>query len=47
MAENKNYAKWIDIPDGSGGAERKWLADDDARSLIKSIIEEVQTCSLK
>ena len=34
MAETKKYAQWIDIPDGNGGAERKWLKDAEARDAI-------------
>ena len=30
----KQYAKWIDVPDGNGGLERKWLKDAEARDAI-------------
>lgn len=34
MAENKQYAKWIDVPDGSGSLQRKWIKDEDARDNL-------------
>lgn len=29
--ETKQYAQWIDVPDGKGGLERKWLKDAEAQ----------------
>jgi hypothetical protein len=29
--ESKQYASWIDLPDGKGGLERKYLKDAEAR----------------
>ena len=37
MANEKSYAKFIDIPDGNGGTERKWLEDEWARQQINGI----------
>lgn len=39
MANNRNYAKWIDIPDGHGSTERKWLMDEEAREAIEQLQE--------
>lgn len=43
MAETKKYAQWIDIPDGKGGSERKWLKDAEARDMIKPFAS-IATC---
>ena len=37
MANNKQYAKWIDIPDGNGGTERKWVKDEEAWAAIQEL----------
>ena len=41
MAETKKYAQWIDIPDGNGGAERKWFRDAEAQAAIEEVKEEI------
>lgn len=33
--ETKQYAQWIDVPDGQGGLERKWLKDAEAQVAIQ------------
>ena len=35
--DTKQYAKWIDLPDGQGGTERKWLKDEEAREMIRQL----------
>lgn len=35
--DTKQYAKWIDLPDGQGGTERKWLKDEEARQMIQQL----------
>ena len=44
MADNnKTHADWLDIPDGSGGTQRTWFRDADARAAIEEIEEEIST----
>lgn len=50
MADNeqKNYFEFLDIPDGSGGTERWYANDAEARAAIAGLtppsIASVQTC---
>jgi len=49
MAENnKVHAEWIDIPDGSGGTQRIWYKDAEARAAIAELdpasAASTQTC---
>jgi hypothetical protein len=47
MADNnKVHAEWIDIPDGSGGTQRIWYKDAEARAAIDELpsAASVQTC---
>ena len=46
MANNKQYAMWIDIPDGNGGTERKWVKDEEARAALEALpgYASVATC---
>lgn len=41
MADNKTHADWLDIPDGSGGTQRTWFRDADARAAIDEIKGEI------
>ncbi len=41
MADNKTHADWLDIPDGSGGTQRTWFRDADARAAIEEIESEI------
>lgn len=50
MADNdKQYFQWLDIPNGSGGKDRKWAKDAEARAAIEKIdpssnVASVDTC---
>lgn len=35
--ENKNYFEFLDIPDGSGGTERWYANDAEARAAIAGL----------
>ena len=38
MADNnKVHAEWIDIPNGSGGTQRIWYKDAEARAAIEQL----------
>ena len=43
MAETKKYAQWIEIPDGEGGAERKWLKDAEAQAALAGVPQTYAT----
>lgn len=34
MADNRNYFEFIDIPDGSGGTDRRYIKDAEAQAAI-------------
>ena len=44
--ENKNYFEFLDIPDGSGGTERWYANDAEARAAIEALptYASVATC---
>ena len=46
--ENKNYFEFLDIPDGSGGTERWYANDAEARAAIAGLepptYASTQTC---
>lgn len=49
MADNnKNYFEFLDIPDGSGGTERWYATDAEARAAIEELnpasAASIQTC---
>ena len=47
MADNnKNYFEFIDIPDGSGGTDRRYIKDAEAQAAIANLpsAASVQTC---
>ena len=43
MANEKQYAQWIDLPNGSDGYDRKWLKDAQAQQDIADIKGSVMT----
>ena len=47
MADNtKQEFQWLDIPDGNGGFERKYVKDAEARAAIANLpsAASIQTC---
>ena len=41
--ENKNYFEFLDIPDGSGGTERWYANDAEARAAIANVASVAET----
>lgn len=44
MANEKQYAQFIDIPNNSGGTDRKWLRD--AEAATKEELEAASTATM-
>ncbi len=40
MAENKNYASWMDFPGGNGTTQRTWFRDAEAQAGIAQVASE-------
>ena len=43
MANEKQYAQYLDIPNGSGGTDRTWFKDAEAQQDIADIKGSVMT----
>lgn len=44
MADNKKqYFQWLDIPNGSGGSDRKWAKDAEAQAGIAQVASAIGT----
>ena len=40
--EQKNYADWIDIPNGNGSTQRTWFRDADSVAMMLSVIDSIE-----